>query len=289
MDASLAAVFTRHARHSPAPPADLEARLADVFAVGAAAWPTFALAADDFVRHLARLYPEGAPVAAWLAGLRADDLYLACGCALGVREALAAFDRACLGQLGKHLTQLRPSAAFVDEVRQALREKLLLARDGEPPKIAEYAGTGALAGGWLRVVATRVALDLRRRRQPIADAGAAAAALVDGAASPELGYVRGRYRALFQQCLAESVRALAAEARNLLRMHLVDGVTLEQLGQLFGMSRATTVRRLAAARALIVAAMRERVQAAIPLGDGEFDSLMGQLVSQLDVSLSTVL
>ena len=286
---TLAAVFQRHARQPLTLPADLEARLAALVAVGATAWPTFAIAAEGFVGHVARLAPADTPVDAWLAGLHVADLYLACGCALGLREALATFDRECLAPLAQQLASLRPDAAFVDEVRQALREKLLLARDGEPPKVAEYAGSGALAGGWLRVVATRVALDLRRRRQPVADAGAAAAGLVDAAATPELGYVHARYRALFQACLAHSVRALPAEARNLLRMHLVDGVTLEQLGQLFGMSRATTVRRLAAARALIVTAMRERVQSAIPLADSEFDSLMGQLVSQLDLSLSTVL
>ena len=49
------------------------------------------------------------------------------------------------------------------------------------------------------------------------------------------------------------------------------------------------VRRLAAARAVVVTAMRDRVQASVPLAADEFESLMGELVSQLDLSLSTVL
>ena len=290
MDESLAAVFARQVGAAVAATDALEAELAAVVAVGRAAWPALTLASADFARHLAALYDGAAPVDDWLRERHAADLFLACACSHGQAEALAAFDRHCLSHVGKHLAPLRPDAAFVDEVRQLVREKLLVAVDGRPPRIAEYAGIGPLAGGWLRVVSSRIALDLKRRRSPsTAGADLADVAADSRAANPERGYVRGRYHALFQECLTNAVHALPAESRNLLRMHVVDGVRLEQLARLFRLSRATIVRRLAEARALVVTGIRTRVLAQLPLATDELDSLLGELVSQLDLSLATVL
>ena len=54
-----------------------------------------------------------------------------------------------------------PSPAAIDEVMQALFEKLLVPRDGEPARLTSYAGRGPLAG-WVGVAAQRMALGLRR-------------------------------------------------------------------------------------------------------------------------------
>jgi RNA polymerase sigma-70 factor, ECF subfamily len=290
---SLAAVFGRHVDGAaPSWPPELERLLAEVVAVGRAAWPSVALSADDFVRHLAARYDGRSLVADWLGSVYAADLYLACACSLGRPAALAAFDERYLARIGAHLGQLRVDAPFVDDVRQSLREKLLIGSEGQPPRIAGYGGLGPLDGGWLRVVALRVALDLKRRRSatPVGDGGDVGdEAIADGGCSVERGYLRGRYQALFQSCLASSVAALSAQSRNLLRLHVIDGVTLEQLARLFRLSRATVVRRLADARAGVVASMRERVQAQLPISSSEFESLIADLVSQLDLSLSTVL
>ena len=40
----------------------------------------------------------------------------------------------------------------------------------------------------------------------------------------------------------------------------VDGLSIEQVGQAFGVSRATSARMLAAARAALVASIRERLR-----------------------------
>ena len=50
---------------------------------------------------------------------------------------------------------------MVDDVKQELREKLLVA-SGALPRIADYLGEGPLTG-WVRVSATRTALNLLRR------------------------------------------------------------------------------------------------------------------------------
>jgi RNA polymerase sigma-70 factor, ECF subfamily len=286
---SLASAFWQEVQSPARSTIDLEALLGELAATGQAAWPTVALPAVALARHLGTLYDRDLPVDEWLRSVRIGELYLTCACACGLPEAIAELDRRFLAQAVKHIAHLRPSRAFADDVLSELRERLLVAPPGQRPRIAEYAGLGQLDGGWLRVVTTRVALDLLRRCEPAA-AGSAVGEQVDARAeSPELGFIRSEYRALFQDCLTGAVKALPASERNLLRMHTVDGVTLEQLAQLFRVSRATVVRRLAAARKSVLDVMRTRVLERLTLAAGEFESLFGQLASQLDLSLSTVL
>src|SRR5581483_4498624 len=104
------------------------------------------------------------------AAVAGSDLYLACACARGVPAALAALDRAVLLRVPAFICRVSTDAAFADEVRQQLRERLLVAPPGGAPKIAEYGGAGALHA-WVRVAALRTALNLRRNRddQPAED------------------------------------------------------------------------------------------------------------------------
>jgi hypothetical protein len=63
---------------------------------------------------------------------------------------------------------------------------LLVGSDGEPPRIGEYAGRGALQG-WLRISAVRVALRLSRKRVvdgQVAEGGGGMDALVEPALGP---------------------------------------------------------------------------------------------------------
>lgn len=289
MGDSLAAAFWQEVQSPARSTVDLEARLGELAATGQAAWPTVALPAVELARHLGRLYDGDLPVDEWLRSLHIGELYLTCACARGLPEAIVELDRRFVAPAVKHIVHLRPSPAFVDDVLSELRERLLVAPPGQRPRIAEYAGLGHLDGGWLRVVTTRVALDLLRRREPASARGSVAEAAHARAVDPELGFIRSEYRALFQECLTGAVKALPAAERNLLRMHVVDGVTLEQLAQLFRVSRATVVRRLAAARKSVLDLMRTRVLERLTLAVDEFESLFGQLASQLDLSLSTVL
>src|SRR5262245_59046460 len=129
------------------------AALRRLFDEGARAWPGIPLGVEAFVSHLAARAapgPGGLPAPA-----RGPDLYLAGACAGRVRGAVEAFDRAYLGQVDTHLARLRPTPAFVDEVRQEVRDKLFVGKGGASPKIAEYDGKGALGSG-VRVIALRV-------------------------------------------------------------------------------------------------------------------------------------
>src|SRR5579862_8665143 len=156
-----------------------------LFDEGARAWPTVALDVEVFVAYLGRLAQR---TGSGLPPLdRGPDLYLACACVERVPGALEAFDRTHLAQVGTYLTRYRPAPELVDDVRQEVRDKLYVGRDGAAPRIAEYDGRGALAS-WVRVVALRAAIDLRRGSSDVTPASRERA---DPApADPETGYLK---------------------------------------------------------------------------------------------------
>jgi RNA polymerase sigma-70 factor (ECF subfamily) len=246
---------------------------------GRAEWPGLALRAEDFERHAA-----ARAVSADTA--HAADVYLAYACASRVHGAAAAFERAFMGSVASYLARFRPTPAFVDEVSQILRERLLV---GPSPKIAEYAGRGPLAA-WVRVVAVRTALNLKNARgerphealdpdRPIADDGT----------SPEIQALRNKVRPLFKVAFREALRALSTDERNLLRLHYVDGLSMDELGRLFKVNRSTVFRRLGACASQLLEGMRDRLGAEMRISPAELESLAGAVKSDLDVSLADLL
>jgi RNA polymerase sigma-70 factor (ECF subfamily) len=237
------------------------------------AWPTVALAEDEFARELST---RGAPP-------HAADLYLAFACSRGVEGAHAAFEAALMTQVAGYLRPMNPSPAFVDEVRQLLREKLFV---GPEPRIAQYSGRGPI-GAWLRVMALRTAVNLQTRGErggPSLDPDRVAAG-----GGPELDYLQERYRPLVKHAFQEGLAALTSEQRNLLRLHLVDGLTLEEIGRLFSVNRSTVFRWLDAARAELLRHTRHCLHKRLGVDASEFDSLVQAVRSRLDLSLASIL
>jgi RNA polymerase sigma-70 factor (ECF subfamily) len=289
----LSALLLQHLQATEPPPPDLEQKLADVLQAGRAAWPGVDLDAAAFVRHLAGHLPaDGAP---WrgLPFLLAGDLYLACACVHGVPAALQAFEARYLSQVGNFLAHLDRSPDFADEVRQVLRERLLLpAPDGA--RLAEYSGRGALLM-WLRVAALRTALNLRRshgrhlgRLHPPREEELTAAALPERL-DPEFMYLKTRYAQEFAEAVRAAVGTLSSEQRVILRLYWVGGQSGERIAALFRVNRSTVTRWLAASREAILAETRRLLCERLHLSPAEFTSLARDLRSQLDLSLATLL
>jgi RNA polymerase sigma-70 factor (ECF subfamily) len=258
--------------------ADLEPRLRAIMDEGAAAWPQVRLAPAVFAAHLAR----HAPGAAELAALRAGDLYLACACARGEPHAIAAFEKHYLSKVESALARGTP----VDDVLQSLRESMLVARGKRPPGIADYSGRGSLAG-WLRVAAVRAAQRLRKGE-------ARAAASADEAAQgilvhPELDFLKAHHRAAFEAAFRAALVALPPRDRSLLRLHYVESLSVEAVGALHGVHRATATRWLAMSRQLLVDDLRRRLAESLRLSRHEVDSLVKLLRSSLEVSIRRAL
>jgi RNA polymerase sigma-70 factor (ECF subfamily) len=248
-------------------------------------WPEVHLDGALFGERLRRFAEEASDPPAALASLHASDLYLACACAAGNRAALAAFETHFLADIRRHISLVHAQATFLDDVRQRVREELLVAKDGRAPKIANFSGQGPLAG-WLRVVAVRTALTMRRGRAASgSDADVDELDVASETVDPELDYLKARCRAEFKDAFVSAVATLAKEERTALRLHYLDGLTLEETASLQGVSRATVGRSLARARDLIVRETQRLLLARLGLDQRSYESVLRLVQSQLDVSM----
>jgi RNA polymerase sigma-70 factor (ECF subfamily) len=251
------------------------------------AWPSLALDVDTFVAHLADRMPRARDVAEFLKTLHAADLYLACGCTHQLPGAIAAFERAHLAPAAAVIRRIDSSADFVDEVRQRLRERLLV---GVRPRIADYAGAGALAG-WVGVAGTRLALNMvrERRREEAARKREAAHAPVPPPHS-RVDPVDARLRASLQDALRVALGRLAPPERRLLRMYYLERTNQDEIARRLQVHRRTVIRHLAVARDQLLQLIHQELNLRLPaLDTRDRDSLFRALRSDIDVSLTTAL
>jgi RNA polymerase sigma-70 factor (ECF subfamily) len=260
----------------------LAAQLETLLAAARRAWPAVALDDEVFVTHLAERLSTDGDVHQSFAELHATDLYLACACARGLPQALAHFEREHLTRVGKWIARIDRSRDFADEVTQQVRERLLV---GPRPRITDYNGSGPL-GGWARVVATRVALNARRDAKRLAFMRDSQGPVAD----PQLDFLHGRYRGDMEAALKKALSQLDTDERELLRLHYVDGLSLQQIGEQHGVDKSTISRRLAALRRGLLDQARSELERLVPaLTTASRDSLLWALQSQIDLSLTTVL
>jgi RNA polymerase sigma-70 factor (ECF subfamily) len=72
-------------------------------------------------------------------------------------------------------------------------------------------------------------------------------------------------------------------------MHVVDGLGIDELGRIYNVHRATAARWLVRIREALFAGTRSALAKHLDLGETEFASLVGVLLSRLDVSVQRVL
>jgi len=248
------------------------------------AYPDFGDHREAFVRTLAE---KGA------APSEADglaELYLAVCCAAGSEKALAIFAKRYLPAAKQAVDHMHLPGDLASDVVQKTSEKLLVAGDGAGAKLVQYAGRGRLRG-LIKVVAVRTALSLLRKHGREVALPEAGPDIFEGPSESdaELAFVKERYRAEFKVAFERAVDALTERERNLLRLHLLRGVTLAALADIYGVHRATVTRWLAAARAKLLKATRARLGQQLELGRAEIDSVMNWIGSRLEASVSRVL
>ncbi|CAN5925528.1 hypothetical protein BH11MYX4_BH11MYX4_40400 [soil metagenome] len=218
------------------------------------------------------------------------DAALAFACAEQSPAALGEFERRYGREFAGALSRLSLGRAEIDEVAQTVRERLFVARPGVPPKILDYAGRGALAA-WLRAVIVRAGIDLRRSRAKDPDRPGEVEPLLDltaATADPELERLRQRYQQPFREAFRDALRALPQDERNALRLNIAEGLNIEQIGQLYGVHRATVARWIARAREGIADNTRRLLAERLGLPAVEIESLVRLCQSQRDVGFSVL-
>jgi RNA polymerase sigma-70 factor (ECF subfamily) len=244
-----------------------------------------------FLAHVAARLPPDREVVSTLEALHASDLYLACACSGGDPVALEEFERRFMSQVGKWTAHLSPSPAFADELCQTLRERLLVATENSSPRIATYCATGPLAG-WVRIAAVRTAYNILRAQSeernatPIDDIPAPPTA---ASHDPELAFLKAQYRTEFHAAFESTLASLSASDRNMLRLHYVDGLTMDELAKFYRMHKSSVSRTLARVREGILRETRQQLAMRASIRDAEVASVIVLLRSQLDVSLPRLL
>ncbi len=251
--------------------------LAEVLAASREAWPGVSVPDDDFVAYLTeRLVPETSLDDA-LRTLCVADLWLACAIARQDGAALKAFD-AQLAHVGEAIAHLDGGSALVADVTAAVRERVL--GTGGNGKISDFRGRGDLRG-WLRVIAVREALQIMRARKREAPMPDALADRLDDHSAQLTPDEQRVYREAFSAALA----TLTPRERNLLRQQYVYGATIDELGALYGVHRATAARWIAQIRDTLLRRTRRHVADAMRLSGTDLDSAMGRIAHHLDYSL----
>lgn len=95
--------------------------------------------------------------------------------------------------------------------------------------------------------------------------------------------------AAFRGALTESLGGLPLCDHNLLRFHHVRDLTVDQLADMFGSSRAAMVRQLARIRDRLLRDARRGLAARLPLDKHELDQLIELARSRLDLAITRVL
>jgi len=252
------------------------------------AWPEIRLPDDAFLPHLARRLADNATDVT-LRSVRASDVYLACACALGDPAAIAIFERTYFGEVDAAAVRVRAGESLAAEAKQILRLTLFVSGGTRVAAAATFSGRGDLRG-WLRIAATRELLRLagRDRREVRVDDDALLDALAP-AVDPELGYLRDLYRDACNEAFRAALAGLSPRHRSLLRYQLIDGLSIDQIGAVHGVHRATAARWLSRARDDLVERARFEVAQRLGVATAEASSILRLVQSRLDVSMERAL
>jgi RNA polymerase sigma-70 factor (ECF subfamily) len=135
----------------------------------------------------------------------------------------------------------------------------------------------------------REALAIRSYQQRLVTDEDRLAELVASCESPELAYFKRTYRREVELAVREAVQALSDHERTLIKLHVLDRVTIQQIGRIYRVHRATAGRWLEDARARLWKATRALLLERLNVQPAELDSILRLVSSRLEISLGPLL
>jgi RNA polymerase sigma-70 factor (ECF subfamily) len=256
--------------------------MAEAVAGAAASWPGIQVSPSAFAAHVQRHGMDPGTVAR-----RGAELYLALACAAGDPVALQVFNASLMTAARRQMARVGVTGDFADELLQALRVRLLV---GESARIGGYRGEGSLES-WIRVAAAHAALNaleanqVRQRRTLAAEAEK----YVGNANDPEVAVAKERLRQPLSAALEAALVTLTPREKTLLRLHILDNLTIDEIGSMYRVHRATAARWLVGIRAALLAAVREHLGLPARPSSSEFRSIVALLRDELHVTVERAL
>jgi RNA polymerase sigma-70 factor (ECF subfamily) len=253
--------------------------------IGQAAWPDVVLTREQFNAHISALDSEA--IERFPA-----DLYLVAACLAGDSYAIATFDRDLIAGARSAIQAVDSSKTFVDEAVQRLRASLFVG-DGGGPRLTLYAGRGPLRA-WVGVAAARTALMMRRTQQRAREVSTdddewTGALVMISTNNPELELLKRQYASAFGDAFRDAIASLEARQRTVLRMSFVEALSIDEIGAVYAVHRATAARWITRACDTLFEQTRELLAQRLALTQTELDRMTALVRSQLDVSLSQLL
>lgn len=251
------------------------------------AYPDIIVDASTFNAELVRRLGTDDPEQ--ISRVRADHVYLAIACAAGDAVAIRRFETDFFDEIDMTVARVRARPDQVEEVRSYLLRVLFVSEPGRPAALFEYSGCGDLRS-YLRVIATREfvrVINKSRRDVTISDD-----ALLDMLSPNDdvaLDFLRERYRGEVNTAIRAALTTLTDESRGLLRYAVVDGWSVDRIGALYGIHRATAARRVAAVRQELATAIRAELASRLSIDLDEVDSIVRLVQSRVDLSLERLL
>jgi RNA polymerase sigma-70 factor, ECF subfamily len=256
------------------------------FQAGQRAFPNIDLTVSSFA-EFAQARAEH--VGIWGADAdRAADLYLAAACVAQRPAAIAEFLARFGERIPKYLGRFARDSDLISEVRQIIATRCLVAEPERPAALNSYSGAGSLEG-WVRATAVREALALTKRAERETSRFESVLEARMTGLDHEISLFKKVYCEPVSRAFTAACGQLPPEHRALLRLHFAQGVTTAQLATMYGVSRATLVRRLTDAREALVTLVKANLRSAIGVADDDFLSVVKLVNSQLDLRLSLVL
>lgn len=266
----------------------LEDALAAQLAAASLRYPGLTTAPTEVLAYVgARLDTSKAPRDA-LSEIEFSDLVLACAASRGETAAIVYFEEH--GMRGTETSLQRRGVAndVIEEAKQNVRERMLVHTDAQPARILDYNGRGPLKH-WLRVAVVREGIYLAKREgkhEPVTFDFLSLPAAGD---DPELAFFKRRYRNEYKQAFETATEELSSRERALLRQQYLLGMSVDEIGAIYQVHRATAARWVQAARETLFAKARIALAQRLGVPRTEIEEIVRMIESQLDVSLNRLL
>lgn len=105
-------------------------------------WPGFPRADAAFCAYLGERFSDEGDLTKAIENRHAEDLYLAFHCLRGHAQAIQSLDAVLNEGVAVAVRRMDASDAFVEEVQQQVRVKLLVPERGGSPRLSKYRGSG---------------------------------------------------------------------------------------------------------------------------------------------------
>jgi RNA polymerase sigma-70 factor (ECF subfamily) len=258
-----------------------DAEIMTTYNEGKLLWPSVSVAPELFAQMLRDTDVTADGMRQW-----PGDLYLACAAGDGNEVAVRIVDERFVSRLPARIRRLGSRPDAIADVLQTVRERLFA---GASPRIRAYNASGPLEH-WIKVVAIRTAIDMHRKDEAAPRAESAwlesiAATGVDATAL--LASVE--YKRELESAIREEVEALSARDRAVLRLHVLEGVSIEKIALSYGVHRVTVARWVWTAGEAMLDGLRRRFQQRFGIIPPELDSLARLARSQLSLNLTELL